>query len=581
MKKISRLFPHAVQIILLILSIWGSYLGYSRIKLNTDALMVDLKSRVIVSLENSLGYQIGYEEISPSFLSFFEIRNFTLTHPDTREEILQIRNLKLFYNPLSYFFKRSGNVLISHINITGLTLSFDSERDSRLLDLFSSSGTGSHSSVPLDLGRYYSGRIRIRSWSLHYRSPEDSVQFEGNTITLKQQADYMRVKLNGHFSFIRSDSDFPLDRIVFDVSVTGNLQNNLGGFNLNGDFRDVQSNLFDIPRQELNIRFDGSEFKLAKVRDRQPYDLNLVFQDNRLTVDLNADQFSPDKIVTLKGRLESIDPWLSTVLSGTGHYEIFLDEGSMLYRYDGTAFIDNQNLPFPVNAEIRVAGNESMLLADQLTVSTAYGTYAFSGEWAFLDKIPQGELAFFQMPVSGDITMEGNLIFEEVEDYFYIRSENLELSSGWHPGNLKILISRNEDSFVYSLRSELNPANSYKDQILLNGEFSFNETFRLNSSYAINQLSMETLKAFLPSYEEALTNPLFGSMVLQTNGSLTFDGGDYYIRIQDLGISSPDGKKDLKCRGFISPDEFEVYSLEMNWDDNYLLGSLQGASGSR
>ena len=576
MKKVSRLFLHAVQIILLILSIWGGSMGFNRIKQNTDALMVDLKSRVIVSIEDLLGYQIGYEEISPSFLSFLEIRNLTLTHPETREEILQIRNLKLFYNPLSYFFKRSGNVLISNINITGLKISFDLERDRSLLGLFSSSDRDNQPTVPLDLSRYYSGRIRIRSWSLHYGSSEDSVKFEGNTITLKQQDDYMRIKLNGHFSLIRSVSDLPLDRIVFDVSVTGNLQNNLGGFNLNGDFRDVQSNLFDIPRQELNIRFDGNEFKLAKVRDRQPYDLNLVFQDNWLTVDFNADQFSPGKIVTLKGKLENIDPWLSTVLSGTGHFEIFLDEGSMLYSYDGTAFVDNQNLPFPVNAEIRASGSESILLADQLTVSTVYGTYAFSGEWAFPDKIPQGELSFFQMPVSEDITMEGNLIFEEVEDYFYIRSENLELSSGWHPGNLKILISRNEDSFVYSLRSELNPANSYKDQILLNGEFSFDETFRLKSSYVINQFSMETLKAFLPSYEEVLSNPLLGSMVLQTNGSFTVDGGDYYIRMQDFGISSPDGKKDLKCRGFISPDEFEVYSLEMNWDDNYLLGSFQG-----
>ena len=326
----------------------------------------------------------------------------------------------------------------------------------------------------------------------------------------------------------------------------------------------------------MNLRFDGNEFKLAKVRDRQPYDMNLVFKSNKLRVDFNADQFSPGKIITLKGSLESFDPWLSTILSGTGHFEISLDEGSMLYGYDGTAFVKNEILPFPVNAEIRANGNESILFADQLTVSTVYGTYAFSGEWAFLDKFPKGELSFFQMPVLGDITMEGNLFLGEVEDYFYIRSENLELSSGWHPGNLKVLISRNGDSFVYSLRSDLNPSNSFRDQILLNGEFSFNETFRLKSSYVINQFSMETLRAFLPVDQDVLSNPLLGNLVLQTDGNLTVDGRDYYIRMQDLRISSPDGNRNLKCRGFISPEEFEIFSLEMNWDDNYLLGSLQG-----
>ena len=512
--------------------------------------MIDLKSRVIVSLEDFLGYEVGYEKISPSFLSFFEIRNLTLTHPSSGEQLLQIRNLKLFYNPLTYFLNRTENVLISNINITGLTLSFNPERDSRLMELFTSDGTDNPSSGTRELSRYFSGRIRIRSWSFHYISSEDKIHFEGNTITLKQQKDYMRIKLNGYFNLTRSGTGGPLDRIMFNVSVNGNLHNDLRGFNLVGDFRDVHSNLFDIDRQELNIRYDGTEFNLAKVRDRQPYDLNLIFADETFSVDFNAEQFSPEKIIALKGPLENLNPWLSTVFSGTGHFDMSLSGSEMHYSYDGTAFIDNEIIPFPVNAEILASGNDRILIADNLTVSTAYGTYSFSGEWSFLDKFPMGNLAFYQMPVAGDLTLNGELSLEEVEDYFFIRSENLELSSGLNPGNLKVLISRAGENYVYSLRSELNHDNQHKNQILLNGEFSFTETFRLKSTYTVNQLSLQTLQTFFPDYRDMLSNPLLSGLVIQTNGSVIIDGRDYYIRLQEFGIRSPDENRNLKCRGF-------------------------------
>ena len=140
-------------------------------------------------------------------------------------------------------------------------------------------------------------------------------------MTVKQQKDYLRVKLGGDFSLADHSNSGTLQYLSLTLDITGSVYNDLKGFNINGDFNQVRSNLFDMESQRFNIRYSGEEFKIAKIRDRQPYDLSLTINSEQILMDFSAEKFSFDKILAIKGRVASLNPWLNTVLTGGAHLE--------------------------------------------------------------------------------------------------------------------------------------------------------------------------------------------------------------------------------------------------------------------
>ncbi len=576
MKKLNRFLLHSFQILFFSTLVLFSFLGYEKVQNKMDLIAEDLKTRVLVSAEDFLGYHISYDRISPSVLTYFEIRNLSLTHPETGNVLLKIRNLKIFYNPFALIFSQTGKVPISNIYLTGMYISYEETRDGALIrKIFSGNQREGHAGGGPDFSRYFSGRIRIRSVDIQYRTPAASVSFSGNSITLRQQKNYMRVKMGGSLAMAVSDIQSPLDRGAFDFVLTGSLLNNLGGFNLNGDFKDIRSNLLDMDRQRLNIRYSGGEIKLAKIRDSQPYDLSLSVDRQKIQADFSAEQFSFDNILVLKDSLAPIDPWLNTVLSGSCRVIYSRNTGSLSYDYDGTAFLRNEKLPFPVHADLDVRGDENTLYADKIAASTPSGSLSYSGVWSFREGYPLGSLSFFQIPVSPGVAAEGRLALSQVDEFFYIQSEFLSLDNGWNPGNLKLLITRNREKYIYSLRSDLNPANSYKDQIFINGELSFEKQVEITADFQISDMDLNTVTPFFPRYSGAMEGK--EDFLLSSKGTVKLRGNSYSATLDQLTVSDKKGEKSLKCKGFISPEEIEIYALEAAWNRNYLLGSITGS----
>ena len=575
MNRLFLFLLHTLQALFFAALVFFSYLGYQSAQDKMDILADNLKYEVIASLEDFLGYRIGYDRISPSILTYFEIHNLVLVHPASDDAVMKVRNLKLYYNPFAVLFKNTDRVLITNININGLNISLDGLRDKRLLDLVSSENSRNTSGGSLDISRYFSGRIRIRSVDLAYRDPMNSLQFNGSTITVRQQKEFLKVVMGGDVDLTFRDSDNPLRQGAFNFSIKGNLFNDLSGFNLNGDFRDIRSNLLDMDRQRMNLRYSGGEMKLAKIQDSQPYDLSLVLTEDRIQADFSAEQFSFDQILTLKDELAPVDPWLNTVVSGLSRVSYFRKTGEISYAYDGSAFFRNKSLPFPVHADITLQGDNEILEVENLAASTPKGHLAYKGEWVFRDGFPRGALSFYQVPVTPGVTAEGHLALNLVEDYLYIQSESISLDSGWKTGELKILLNRDADSFVFSLRSDLNPRTSPGDMLFVNGEISYPDELGITADFSINDLSLEAISPFIPEYTANLDLGN-GDLFLSAMGSVKYRDATFSSNLDQFLIADRDGDRSLKFRGYFSPEEIDIFALEGNWNGNYLLGSING-----
>ena len=155
MKRLHSILIQSLQFLVIILAVGTAFLTYDQVQKGMDELVSTLKSQVIHSLEDSLGYKINYDEISPSLLSSIEIRNFHLIHPDTGETFLSIRNLKLYYNPVRAFFKKSSQALISNVYLTGVNITVDEQRDRALLTRMQNGSDKSGNQVGWELGRFF------------------------------------------------------------------------------------------------------------------------------------------------------------------------------------------------------------------------------------------------------------------------------------------------------------------------------------------------------------------------------------------------------------------------------------------
>ena len=541
-------------------------------------LAEDLKYNVIQSLEERLGYRIGYDQISPSILTYFEIRNLQLVHPDSEDLVLKVRSLKLFYNPFALIFQTTDRVLISGISLNGLDISLNTQRDKRLMDLFSAGNSQNSPKEAMDISRYFSGRVRMRSVDLKFEDPDYSFLFNGSTITIRQQKDFLRVIMAGQADFSLDGLSGPLENGSFSFSIKGNLFNDLTGFNLDGDFRDIRSNLLEMDRQRMNVRYSGGELRLAKIRDNQPYDLSLVLSEDRVQADFSAEQFSFNNILTLRDELAFVDPWLSTVLSGSSRVVYFPDTEDISYEFDGTAYLRNETLPFPVHTDIKLRGNTEIIQVENLTASTPKGHFTYTGEWILQEDFPRGHLDFFHVPVAPGVSAEGRLALSLVDDYFYIQSDSITLDSGWKSGPLQILLNREADSYVFSFRSSLNPGSSKRDQILINGEFFYKDQPEITADFRVDELSFEGVKPFFPEYAGSLSL-LDGDLSLSVRGSARYQGQKFSSTVDLFQVSDSAGERSLKFRGYFSPEELEIFALEANWYDNYLLGNINGAIG--
>ncbi|MDC7233441.1 MAG: translocation/assembly module TamB domain-containing protein [Spirochaetales bacterium] len=568
MLKTRPVLFHLAQLVLLILLVFLAVVSFRSVDQKIEEAAETLRAELIGTLESQYNIRLEYDSMSPSFLSSIQIRNIRVYTQNETEPVLEIERLKLRHD-LSGLLLR-GDTVVRSISVSGLSLDVDDQRDGPFLQTLSSSGGGG--AVP-GLDTIFTQYIRIRNWEASFNSSQFTASGKGDLISLRQQGEYARLTFDGKLNYQSSAAGAQLEYFTLDTALKGTVQNDLSAFSLDSDFRTIDTNLAVIASQRLNINYGNDQLRITKIKDTKPFDLNFTLDDERIKVSLIAEEFSPARLISFKSDLAVINPWLESVMSGSAEFAVERNTGFISYDYEGNLTVDNDQLPFPVKISLDIKGDDLHINSEKLLISTPAGNANLVGQWVFQNGFPEGQIRLSNVKAGPYQTISGTLLLENIDEYLSLRSRNLQLADGSSPGTLKALVYSNEQNYVFSVLSDLNPYNNNRDRVMLDGSFSMDKGFNIRSSFRLSDFQVAGLSPYLSPGLSNTLNTSLNDLLVQSEGSVSFSPGNLIVQLNRFQSFTPDGSRSLSLSGFYGDRELDVHSLEFIWDNNYLLGS--------
>ena len=575
MKKSHKVLFHALQGFILFLFLFAAWSGYRGLSERMDQAAESIKTTVVNSVEEGLAVRIEYGRIAPSFLSTVTIENLRVYAEGSDEPFLAVRKLKAHHNLLGLIFR--GDTAVRSFTATGVAVDVDTSRDKLFLDKamsLSGSGSSSNQSEFGSLGNFFTQLIRIRNWQISFRHEQISAEGQGNTITIRQLGDYIRLSLKGELAY-RDDAEGSLiTSAAMETSLRGTVQNDLKAFSLNTDFQKIDSNLAVLENQRLNINYRDDQFRITKIKDNKPYDFNLIIDEKEIRLALLAEDFSPSNLVYLRSELEPLNPWLDTVISGEGDFSIQRETGFLKYSYKGSLGLNNPEvLPVPVDLTLDVAGDDLHIMAEELRVDSEYGSLNWQGQWVYQNAFPEGYVYLSGLPVGPEQTLSGRLSFKNIDEYLSVASDYLRLSDGSSPGEIKLLLYQNEQNYVFSVQSSLHTESEHRNRVVLDGSFSMSEGFSIKTSFRVADMAIASVYPFFPEGTDESVDSILPGLLLQSEGSFSYSQEGLVVQLSRFQAFLPDGSRQLSLTGFYGSGILDLYNSELVWDDNYLIGS--------
>lgn len=573
MKRKHSLLSHFLQILLLLLLITSAFMGYHSISEKVDKAVAEMKRDLIGQLEAQYSIRLEYDSISPSFLSSILVKDVKIYAEGQSEPLLQIEKLKLYHDLPGLLFR--GTTVISSVNALGLKLEIDEQRDKVFVDKITSlQGGGGFQG----LNGIFTQYIRIRTWEASYSNEALSAAGKGDSISLRQLGDYVRVSMDGQVRYKSFTGNSQFEYISLETALKGTVQNDLSAFSMDSDFRKIDTNLAIVENQRLNINYSEDQFRITKIKDTKPYDFNLTVDQEEIRMSFVAEDFSPSRLIYFNSELENLNPWLETSMSGNADFLLQRETGFIEYSYDGALVLSNEKLPFPVRVSMDVEGDDLHVISEELRVSTPRGSANLVGQWVYQNGFPEGSVRLSNINIGEDEKISGELLLRNIDEYLSISSRNLRLSDGSNPGSVKSLIYRNEKNYVFSLMTDLAPDNGHRDRVVLDGNFSMADGFSIQSSFRAGDVLVSSLFPYIPQGVAGTLEKSFSGLILQSEGTLSFSSGNLMVQLNRFQSFMPDGSRSISMSGFYGDKKLDLYSVEMVWDGNYLLGSGQGRS---
>ncbi|QEN07659.1 hypothetical protein EXM22_06520 [Oceanispirochaeta crateris] len=565
----TRFLYHFLQVFLLILILLLGLFAYKTVEEKSSDFVYRMKTEIIGSIEDRYALRLEYDSISPSFLNSVTIYDLRVYTRGQSEPLLNIDRVKLYHNLFGLLF--SEKTALTSITVSGLHLDLDMSQDRPFIDRITTGNNGNEFS--LDLSRILTNYIRIRNWDMRFSSENLKAEGSGNNINLRQSGEYLRIALKGHFSYESKDTSKVLQYVVLDSEIKGTLQNDLSAFALESEFTGIDSNLAVLENQRLNLGYKDRQFRFTKIKDDKPYDLNLYYGPDEIKVTLLAEEFLPSRLVSFKSSFEAINPWLQTSLSGQGDFIYERSTGFIQYSYNGRAVMDNKMLPFPLNIQMDVQGDDLHFRSDKMEITTDVGNIDWKGEWIFQDSYPEGNLYFNNVPLGNDNELKGQLVLRNIDDYYSINSRNILLNNQTGVGDFKTLVYKDNTSYIFSFLANLNPLNDMNDRVVVDGEINFDQGFQIQSSYRISDMSLSSIYPLLGQSVIESFLQLYPGIQLQSEGTISYSKDNLMIQMQRLNTFLPKENKSMTLSGFYGNNTLDLYALEMVWEENSLFGS--------
>lgn len=407
--------------------------------------------RLIGRGEDYLGVRIGYESMGYSVFGALDVRKLRVSGPGD-EPLLSLSRLRVSYSLIELI---KGNISGSFhlIELDKPVLSLDEEQAAFLSRLVQRL----QADFPLPGGTFALPRnLRVR-----VRSGEGAVEYQGSRFAIQGlglDGSFLedRITLRGRWNMLAGLKLFP-DQEPLGVEMTALVS---GAFDAKAREGSLSLTIPSLAGEGFNLRtvvfdldVDPDRLRVSKQRDRFPFDLALdyQFQSRRISGTLEARDFSPEGILSLRGPWEAYNQYLSMSAGGTASFEAGGEEG-LSYRLDLRGNLGSFKPVGPVSYTLACEGDEEAVQVAGLELRSPRGALRYTGTLGLESLSPNGKLSIRDFSLAGDGSspLDAELSVSSAGEQISVSGESL-FAGQVRLNGLEARLSRDEGGMAFSL----------------------------------------------------------------------------------------------------------------------------------
>lgn len=432
------------------------------------ARMDELKARSIGELESFLGHRITYSSISPSFLSYLEVRDLVVHDaPDTEKPLLAIHRVRIYYSILHLLTRRDPVGSLREIRILNTNFSLDLQRDQNVIDLLqrmtqAGSGTGGL-------------RARITGANVGI-----TLQTQGTVLTLSglffgidAESDSLAIALRGDCrGTLASGFDFSST-----VGIEGRLDRKLTWSDLTVRLLAFNSSAVNLERQTVQVVWKGNQIQMHKIQDHSPIDLGMTasLDSQEIAVDFQADGLRPDRLFRFTHSLARFNNWLGAPMTASGKLVYSLKDHHLEYSGGVSASFVDQLPIHDVVLESTFSGTEKQVFFSPLRVSSPEGDIQFDGNIDLASLYPEGLLTMANVEADNGHRVSAALSIHRQDGRLAVQGRRLMIGEVEFDA-FSLMLSPSDNGTAIAFESSF--ADIPSSRITANGDLRLGQTLR-------------------------------------------------------------------------------------------------------
>ncbi|MBN2657700.1 MAG: translocation/assembly module TamB domain-containing protein [Spirochaetales bacterium] len=534
-----------------------------------------VREELIGSLEDLIGYNLTYSSISPSIFSYININDLVIYGNNGNDDILaEIGSLKAFYSPF-YFFKRNSRQTplqaVKSFTVTKARFHIDSERDGGIISRLSEKGSGKLKMLPLTT------RIAGRSVEFLFSTP--GVLFEGKKLFFSMTPDRgtYRIKLNGDVNAKILNGNSFIKEAEASIKANGSVNEFFDSLNFTVATDHFQSDIADLTDQTFQFIFNTGQFELRKVQDNRPIDL--VLRHNRATNDwffsFKSEEFRPDSLITLKGKLSPYSHYSSSRISGNGSILFNTEKNNAVYALDSRIVVNKQVFNRPVAINTDITGDLNQVNVRNLDISTTEGRALFNGNISTESFFPTGIITFVNVETPLGFLINTRISVSHNEGFLTFFTDRIDTGRE-DIKSVNLVVFPEEKSVTASLEAVLPGIEDINGKIKIDSLIDLDSKTFVNSFVSLKNLPTERLlnlfpiNSGIPSLPDDFTDTSVSSEFIVQAG---FD--DISLLVSDFIVQSNKNiENQLSFTASYNKSGFKINDLYFNWYEYDLNGYI-------
>ena len=435
-RRSSRWRPSILELALLLLIIGGAGWGVRSLGEVVESHVVAKREEAIDGLFTLLNRNVSYRDISPSLLRAIEIRDLTIYSGDSPEQpLMSIRRLRLRYSLSRLLTSLDPVASLREVQLVDSRLTVDLERDQELVQVLQAFGLaagGTGDSVAVEGVELPPVTLAGVNLGVTLQAPGFRLEL-GDLFFRVRAGERLRVTARGsarawppELAHGRPDSGRHLDA---DFRVSGTTAPDLSDAELTVRLAELTSRGFQVEPLDLQVTLSEERLRVVRNQDRIPLELTLDhdFSSGRSALTFAATGLNLADLLRF-GEQHSVFSLLpGATVSGSARWAHDPDSG-MAYEAKLSGHVSAGADTPPAAVALEAQGDDARVDVSTLTVETAEGGLAFSGDVLLDTLVPQGELAIRSLQVRTGEKLNAQVSLTRGEDgAMALRSRRLQL----------------------------------------------------------------------------------------------------------------------------------------------------------